>query len=208
MYVEKPLAANVPDGQAMVQAARSAGLLLGSAPDTFLGSAGQTARAAVDSGLIGEPIGATAFVTHSKADTWHPDPTFLFKPGGGPILDLGPYYLTALVNCLGPIARVAGFTRVGAPTRTVTAPGRRVETITVETTTHAGALLLFHSGVIGTALFSFDVWNHHLPFLELYGDKGTLTLSDPNQFDGPVLLRGNYDEDWTVLDPVLPSRRP
>ena len=92
---------------------------------------------AIDDGVIGDAVGAMAFITHSKAETWHPDPAFLFKPGGGPVLDLGPYYISVLVNCLGPVAQVSAFTRIGAPTRTVTAPDRRVDSIEVQTATHA-----------------------------------------------------------------------
>jgi predicted dehydrogenase len=203
VYVEKPIAATVAESATMVATAEQTGRVLGSAPDTFLGSAGQTARAAIDSGVIGEPIGLTAFVTHSKAETWHPDPSFLFRPGGGPALDLGPYYLTTLVNALGPVASVAGFTRVGATVRPVTAPDRRVESIEVSTPTHWGATLKFRSGVIGTVMMSFDVWDSTLPKIEIYGDRGTLTMPDPNEFDGNVTVRLHGEDDWRTLDPVI-----
>jgi predicted dehydrogenase len=169
VYVEKPMGATVAEGRRMIEAAVAAGRVLGSAPDTFLGSSAQTARAAVDNGVIGEPIGAVGFVTHSKAETWHPDPTFLFKPGGGPVLDLGPYYITALVNLLGPVASVAGFSRVGAPVRTVTAPGRRVDKITVEVPTHAVASLEFASGALATTC----------PIWRSMGRKGLSGCSTP-----------------------------
>lgn len=203
VYVEKPIAATLSDATAMLESAERAGRVLASAPDTFLGSAGQTARAAVDSGAIGEPIGAVAFVTHSKAETWHPDPGFLFRPGGGPALDLGPYCIAALVNLLGPVAEVAGFSRIGAPVRTVTAPERRVDSIDVTTPTHAGATIRFASGAIGTLLFSFDVWDHHLPKIELYGTEGALSIPDPNEYDGPVQVKRHADSGWTTLEPVL-----
>ncbi|WP_426321901.1 Gfo/Idh/MocA family protein [Microbacterium sp. E-13] len=203
VYVEKPIAATVAESKSMLAAAAAHRRTIGSAPDTFLGSAGQTARAAIDRGVIGEPIGATAFVTHSKAETWHPDPTFLFQPGGGPALDLGPYYLTTLVNMLGSVAAVAGFTRVGAPVRPVTAPDRRVDTVEVTTPTHWGATLKFRSGTIGTLLMSFDVWDSHLPKIEVYGTAGTLTVPDPNEFDGDVTLRLHSEDDWRVLEPVI-----
>ncbi|GAB3397222.1 Gfo/Idh/MocA family oxidoreductase [Humibacter soli] len=210
VYVEKPIAATLADSEAMLGAAERTGLLLGAAPDTFLGSAAQTARAAIDAGAIGAPIGAVAFVTHSKAEQWHPNPTFLFQPGGGPSLDLGPYYVTALVNMLGPVATVAGFNRIGAPFRTVTAPNRHVDTIEVTTPTHAGAILRLESGVIVTMMLSFDAWDTHLPFIEVYGDKGTLTLPDPNGFDGDVTVRTHDSSDheaaadWLIIPPVLP----
>lgn len=208
VYVEKPVAATVAEAAPLTAMAGGSGVLFGSAPDTFLGSAAQTARKAIDDGLIGQPVGATAFVTHSKAETWHPNPGFLFAPGGGPGLDLGPYYLTSLVNLLGPIATVSGLSRIGAPVRKVTSPDRVVESIEVTTPTHAAAVLGFASGVIGSLQMSFDVWNHHLPFIEIYGTEGTLTIPDPNGFDGDVRLRGNHEEQWRTLPPVFPPSGP
>jgi predicted dehydrogenase len=203
VYVEKPLATTVEDGKAVLAAAAVSGRILGSAPDTFLGSASQTARAAVDAGLIGEPIGASMFIRHSKAETWHPDPRFLFKPGGGPVMDMGPYYLAVLVNCLGPIEAVAAASRIGAARRTVTAPGRVVDHIDVEVATHASAVLTFASGAIGTALMSFDLWDTELPRIELYGTEGTLSLPNPNNFDGDVRLKRHADDAWTVQPPTV-----
>ncbi|WP_406135830.1 Gfo/Idh/MocA family protein [Streptomyces sp. NBC_01089] len=208
VYVEKPVAATVAEAAPLTALARECGVLFGSAPDTFLGSAAQTARKALDDGLIGQPVGVTAFVTHSKAETWHPNPGFLFAPGGGPGLDLGPYYLTSLVNLIGPIATVSGLSRIGAPVREVTSPGRTVESIEVTTPTHAAAVIGFSSGVIGSLQMSFDVWNHHLPFIEVYGTDGTLTIPDPNGFDGDVRLRGNREEQWRTLPPVFPPSGP
>jgi predicted dehydrogenase len=203
VYVEKPMAATLADALRLAERARDAGLLLGSAPDTFLGGANQTARRAIDDGLIGAPIGVAAFVTASKPETWHPDPTFLFQPGAGPALDLGPYYITSIVNLLGPIRAVAGSARIGSPTRVVTSPQRRVESITVTTPTHLSATLEFESGVIGTFLASFDIWDHHLPFIEVYGSTGTLTAPDPNGYDGDVLIKPRTSEAWRALPPVI-----
>lgn len=202
VYVEKPLAAELTQTPAMMEAAKRAGRLLGAAPDTFLGSAGQTARAAIDSRLIGEPVAASMFVTHSKAELWHPDPSFLFQPGGGPALDMGPYYVTTLVNMLGPVAQVFGMTRIGAPVRTVVSPGRRVDQVEVTTPTHASAVLRLASGVLVTAMMSFDVWDSTLPALEIYGQEGTLAVPDPNRFDGDVTLHRHEDKGWTVVPPV------
>jgi predicted dehydrogenase len=204
VYVEKPITAQLSEAKRLVEQADAAGLLLGSAPDTFLGSAAQTARRAVDGGLIGEPIGVAGFITSGRVQTWHPDPTFLFQPGGGPVADMGPYYLTSMVNLLGPLASVSARGRIGSPTLTVTSPDRRVDSVTVTTPTHVSAVLEFESGVIGTLLASFDVWDHHLPRIEVYGTEGTLTVPDPNGFDGDVLLKRHADADWTVLPPVLP----
>ncbi|WP_369031523.1 Gfo/Idh/MocA family protein [Streptomyces adonidis] len=203
VYVEKPLATTVEEGRSVLAAAARSGRLLGSAPDTFLGSASQTARKALDAGLIGAPVGASAFIGHSKAETWHPDPRFLFQPGGGPVMDMGPYYFAILVNLLGPVRSVAASSRIGAPTRTVTAPERAVDSIEVTVPTHAGAVLTFDSGVIGTTQMSFDVWDTDLPFMEVYGTEGTLSLGNPNHFDGDVRLRRHGETEWTVLEPAV-----
>jgi predicted dehydrogenase len=203
VYVEKPLATTVADGRGVLAAADASGRILGSAPDTFLGSASQTARKAVDDGLIGEPIGASLFIGHSKAETWHPDPRFLFRAGGGPVLDMGPYSLAILVNLLGPVRGVAAASRVGAPVRTVTAPDRVVDSIPVEVPTHTAAVFTFASGVIGTAQMSFDVWDSELPHIEVYGTEGTLSLANPNHFDGDVRVRRHGDQSWTALTPII-----
>ncbi|MEV0636045.1 Gfo/Idh/MocA family oxidoreductase [Streptomyces sp. NPDC050619] len=202
VYVEKPLAATVEEAREVLDAATSSTALLGSAPDTFLGSAVQTARHAIDTGRIGEAVGATAFVRSSRAETWHPDPRAFYGPGGGPVLDMGPYYLAALVNCLGPVAQVSAATRVGSPTRRVTSPGRVVDEVTVEVPTHASATLTLASGALVTTLMSFDVWDTELPRIEIYGTEGTLALPNPNFFDGDVRLKRHGDEEWQVLTPV------
>jgi predicted dehydrogenase len=208
VYTEKPLAAALTDADEVLAVQAATGRVLGCAPDTILGSAAQTARAAVDSSLIGDPIGAAVFVTHSRAEEWHPDPGFLFRPGGGPLLDMGPYYIAGLVNCLGPVATVAAMTRIGQNPRVVTTPGRLVDAIDVTVATHASAVLGFASGVIGTVLMSFDIWSQDLPFAEIYGTSGRLRLPDPNGFDGDVLVKLNSEDDWRVLDPVIkPSGR-
>jgi len=203
VYVEKPLATTVEEGRAVLAAAARSGRVLGSAPDTFLGSASQTARKAVDDGLIGTPVGASAFIGHSKAETWHPDPRFLFAEGGGPVMDMGPYYVAILVNCLGPVQAMAAASRIGAPHRAVTSPGRAVDSIEVTVPTHTAAVLTFASGVIGTAQMSFDVWDADLPYIEIYGTEGTLSLGNPNHFDGEVRLKRHSDAEWTVLEPVV-----
>ena len=203
VYVEKPLATTVADGHEVLAVARRSGRILGAAPDTFLGSAGQTARKAIDDGLIGTPVGASAFISHSRAERWHPDPRFLFAPGGGPVMDMGPYYFAILVNCLGPIRTVTAASRIGAPQRTVTAPDRVVDTIDVSVPTHAGAVLTFASGVIGTLQMSFEVWDTDLPRMEIYGTEGTLSLANPNEFDGDVRVKRHSDDAWTVLTAVV-----
>ena len=203
VYVEKPLATTVAAGREVLATAATSGHILGSAPDTFLGSASQTARRALDDGLIGEPVGVSMFVRHSKAERWHLDPRFLFRAGGGPVLDMGPYYLAILVNLLGPIRSVAAASRIGAPVRALTAPNRVADSVDVEVATHAAAVLTFTSGVLGTAQLSFDVWDSDLPHIEVYGTEGTLSLANPNHFDGDVRVKRHEDESWRVLEPVV-----
>ncbi|HUB70224.1 MAG TPA: Gfo/Idh/MocA family oxidoreductase [Acidimicrobiales bacterium] len=205
VYVEKPLATTLEDGRRVLEASASTGCLVGAAPDTFLGDAGQTARRALDDGLIGEPLGASAFIRHGRVETRHRDPRFFFQPGGGPAMDLGPYYFATLVNCLGPISSVAAAGRVGAPQRKVTAPERVVDLIDVSIPTHLSAIINFSCGVIGTAQMSFDVWDTELPWLEVYGTEGTLSFADPDRLDGEVRVRRHEDVDWRVLPPVLPA---
>jgi len=209
VYVEKPLAATAEEARRNIETARETGKLLGGAPDTFLGPSGQTARAAVDAGLIGRPFAASSFVRSSRAETWHPDPTFLFTEGGGPVLDWGPYHIAALVNLLGPVSRVVGATTRAADELTVTAPERRVERVGVTVDTHATAILQFASGALATAMYSFDVWDTTLPHLEVYGTEGTLQVPNPNRFDDPVLVKRRGDEEWTelpaVMDPLTPA---
>jgi predicted dehydrogenase len=203
VYVEKPLATTVEDGRRILEASSDAQRIVGSAPDIFLGNAGQTARRAVDDGLIGEPIGAAAFIRHGKVEGWHPDPRFLFRPGGGPVMDMGPYYFSSLVNCLGPITTVAASGRTGARQRKMTAPDRVVDVIDVEVATHFSAVFNFASGAIGTLMASFDVWDTALPWLEIYGTEGTLSLPDPDVVDGDVRVRRHEDAEWRLLPPVI-----
>ncbi|MFI1031250.1 hypothetical protein [Streptomyces sp. NPDC020951] len=148
-------------------------------------------------------MGAAAFLSHSKAETWHPDPRFLFQAGGGPVMNMGPYYFAVLVNCLGPVRSVGAASRIGAERRTVTAPGRVVDSIEVTVPTHASAVLTFASGAIATTLMSFDVWDTELPHMEIYGTEGTLSLPHPNFFDGDVRLKRHGDTEWTVLEPAV-----
>ena len=203
VYVEKPLAATLADARSVLAAAAAAGRLVGCAPDTSLGSAVQTGRWAIDEGLIGEPIGAACFVPHTHAEEWHPDPRFLFQAGAGPLLDMGPYYVTALVTCLGPIAEVAGMARIGATPRIMTAENRVIESFEAEVATHASAAVRFASGVVGTMLMSFDIWHDDYPHIEIYGTKGALRLPSPNDFDGEVTVRLNTDREWETVPPRI-----
>jgi predicted dehydrogenase len=195
-YTEKPFAVRREDGLATLAAAAEKGLLVGGAPDTFFGGGIQTCRKLIDAGAIGVPVAATAFMLSSGCESWHPDPEFFYEVGGGPMLDMGPYYLTALVNLLGPIASVAGRARVSFPERTITSEKKRGQKITVETPTHIAGVMDFVCGAVGTLIMSFDCQAHNLPRIEIYGSEATLSVPDPNTFGGPVRIgrRGGWED--------------
>lgn len=202
VYSEKPLTADWPAAEPLLHEAAAAGLRVGAAPDTFLGGGAQRARAALDAGVIGVPIACTAFVRSTKAEEWHPDPSFLFQEGGGPDLDLGPYYLTLLVSLLGPVSLVSAMAGVGTPTRRFTAPDRVADAVEVTVPTHLSASLQFASGVIATMVTSFDVWDTTLPYVEIYGDEGTIALGNPDVYDWPVRVKRRSDASWSELPPL------
>lgn len=190
-YGEKPLATNREEGLRVVATARDRGLLVGSAPDTFLGGGLQTCRKLIDDGWIGQPVAASANMMGHGPEGWHPDPEFFYKPGGGPLFDMGPYYLTALVSLLGPVRRVTGSAGISFPERVITSRPRYGTRVTVECPTHVAGVLEFAEGAIGTLTTSFDVWGSQLPLIEIYGSEGTLSVPDPNTFGGPVRLWRN-----------------
>ncbi|MFZ3555335.1 Gfo/Idh/MocA family protein [Streptomyces sp. BH055] len=208
VYTEKPLAATTELARANLVTATETGRTLGGAPDTFLGTAGQTARAAIDDGLIGTPFAATSFVRSSRVQAWHPSPGFFFQAGGGPVLDWGPYHVAALVNLLGPVRDVMGANAMAERELAVTAPERTVESVPVEVPTHATSILRFDSGVLATVMYSFDVWDTELPHLEIYGTGGTLSLPDPNTFDRPVRIKRRGDTEWSELPAVTGAKAP
>ena len=183
VFCEKPFAMSTEAARATVDLAKSKGLLVGGAPDTFLGGGHQTCRKLIDDGAIGTPVAAVAFMCCHGHESWHPDPEFYYEAGGGPLWDMGPYYLTALVNLLGPIRRVAGSQRISFPTRTITSEPKSGKVVQVETDTHISAVIDFVSGPVLTLIMSFDLWSHNLPWIEVYGSEGTLAPPDPN---GPV----------------------
>jgi predicted dehydrogenase len=188
VYVEKPLATSVAEGREVVKAAAAAGLRVGCAPDTVLGTGIQTARAAVDAGRIGVPHSATAFMTTPGHERWHPDPEFYYRPGGGPLLDMGPYYLTSLVHLLGPVVRVVGASSRPSATRTIGTGPRAGESVDVTVDTSVAGILEHASGALSTLVMSFDVWAARLPRIEVHGTGGSLSVPDPNRFAGPVEL--------------------
>lgn len=200
VYVEKPLSITREEGRELVELARANNLRLGCAPDTFLGGAHQTCRQLIEEGKIGEPIGATAFMTCHGHESWHPDPEFYYKTGGGPMFDMGPYYLTALVNMMGGIKRITGSTRITFPERTITSEKKRGTIIDVEIPTHVAGIMEFDNGAIGTILTSFDVWASKLPRIEIYGSEGSLMVPDPNGFGGDVEIRKPGMSDWEKVE--------
>ena len=187
VFSEKPLCTTVEDGRRLVAEAESRGLSLGCAPDTFLGAGGRLARKMIDDGKVGRILAGSAFLMSHGMEHWHPDPEFFFKPGGGPVLDLGPYYIGALVNLLGPVAKVHALSSIGFDERVVTAVGPRTgDRIKVETPTTIMALLQFTAGAQVTLAMSWDVHRHGHPAIELYGTEGSMRVPDPNFFGGDV----------------------
>jgi predicted dehydrogenase len=191
VYSEKPLAATFSDSHEIMALAKTSGLRVGCAPDTFLGGRLQACRALIDEGRLGDVVAASAFVVTHGHEWHHPNPAFFYQQGGGPLLDLGPYYVTALLALLGPVDVVAAMAGRGFPERTVQTEPRRGSTIAVEVDTHVTGSLRFASGALATIVASFDVWDSDLPRLELYGTLGTISISDPDPLDGPNLFGGS-----------------
>lgn len=199
VYSEKPLATDRDGGAELLARAQRRGLLVGCAPDTFLGAGLQTARSALEDGSIGTPIAATAFMVGFGPERWHPDPAFFYAPGAGPLFDVGPYYLTMLVHLFGPIAAVNAHAVIGRTTRPIFSEPLRGQLIDVTTPTHVSAQVEFVNGPATTLITSFDVPASQLPRGEVYGSEGTLSLPDPNTFGGPVRVRRLEEPEWTTL---------
>ncbi len=197
VYSEKPLATNRDDAAALLALARSKGLRVGCAPDTFLGAGLQTCRRLIDEGVIGEPVGAAGWMLSRGPEGWHPDPEFFYQPGAGPMFDMGPYYLTAFTSLLGPVRRVTGSARVSFPERIIGSAAKRGQTIRVNTATHIAGVLDFAGGAVGTLTTSFDVHATNAQHIEVYGSEGTLMVPDPNTFGGTVGLRRAGEKTFT-----------
>jgi predicted dehydrogenase len=198
VYGEKPLALAPSDGAKILAEAQTRGLRVGSAPDTFLGAGLQSAARAVRAGLIGEPVSATAVTQGPGPESWHPSPEFLFQYGAGPLFDIGPYYLTALVALFGSVTRVAATSRQARAQRVVGSGPRAGTVFDVEVPTHVHALLDFASGPSASATFSFD---SAVPrrMIEITGTEGTLSLPDPNTFEGPLRIQRFGEDTWQDL---------
>jgi predicted dehydrogenase len=202
VYCEKPLGLSTAEAQSLLQAAKVREVRLGCAPDTFLGAGQQTARNALDRDLIGQPFGGIALVLMAGSEKWHPNPDFYYLPGAGPVFDMGPYYLTALVNLLGPISKVCSIGRKAFDYRTIGSGPRQGERFPVKTLTHFCSLLEFAAGPLVTFVASFDVAGHGHPPIEIYGTEGTLQVPDPNRFGGVVRLCRRPHAQWEELAPT------
>lgn len=199
VYTEKPLSISREDAQEILRIAGEKSLLVGAAPDTFLGGGLQTCRKLLDDGWIGEPVAATAFMMSSGPETWHPNPEFLYKNGAGPLFDMGPYYLTALISLLGPVESVFASQKISFAERTITSNPKYGHKIKVEVPTYSSGILNFKNGVITNLITSFDVWASKLPAIEIYGSEGTIIVPDPNTFDGPVLIWRKESKEWSSV---------
>lgn len=199
VYSEKPLAVTVAEASQLVNLAKAKNLRVGCAPDTFLGGAHQTARKILDSGQIGEIVAGTAFLMLPGHEAWHPNPDFYYQMGGGPLFDMGPYYLTSLINMIGPVSSVTAMSKRSFNTRTIQSGERQGNEFPVDVDTHISAILRFKNDAIVTLTTSFDVQKHSHSPIELYGTSGSMLVSDPNMFDGTIKT-SDHNGDWCDVD--------
>jgi predicted dehydrogenase len=199
VYSEKPLAATFAEGRELAAAAQAKGVRIGCAPDTFFGAGHQAVRYAIDEGAIGRVLGGAVCFAGPGMESWHPNPTFFFKRGGGPVLDIGCYPITQLVNCIGPVASVVAHASRAQETRTVTSEPRRGEVIEVEVPTTVNGVLEFANGANVALTVSWDIWKHARLPIEIYGSAGSLLNPDPNFFGGPTRISARNGE-WRDLD--------
>ena len=205
VYSEKPLSVSRADAAGLLERAKSKGLRVGCAPDTFMGAGLQTCRKIIDDGRIGEPVGVAGWMLSRGPENWHPDPEFFYQPGAGPMFDMGPYYLTTMVSLLGPVRRVTGSARVSFPERLITSKPKHGQFIKVNTPTHIAGVLDFTAGAVGTLITSFDVHATTLPSIEIYGSEGTLLVPDPNTYEGPVMMRRAGEKTFTEVPLEFPN---
>ena len=198
-YSEKALAVTREDGAKIVKAAKEAGVRMGCAPDTFLGGGLQSARKAIDDGMIGAPIAAPAVFMAHGPESWHPNPGIFYQQGAGPLFDMGPYYLTALVHLMGPVARVSAAARMTFAERVATSEALMGTRLPVEVNTHIAGALEFANGAIASIITSFDVWGHHLPNMEIHGETGSISVGDPNHFHGANHILKGGTREWAEL---------
>ena len=196
VHCEKPFALSRKEGLPVITLAQEKGLMVGCAPDTFLGGGHQTCRKMIDDGCIGKAVAGTAFMLSHGPESWHPNPGFYYEKGGGPLFDMGPYYITALINFLGPVNRVCSFSGKAFEERIATSEKLMGKVLPVETPTHVAGTLEFSNGALVTIIMSFDVWYHSTPPIEIHGEKRSLKVPDPNGFKGPVFINKEGEREW------------
>ena len=198
-FSEKPLAISFDEGREIYELAKEKKLYVGCAPDTFLGSAGQKARELIDNNTIGDVVLGTFNIMSYGMEHWHPNPDFFFKPGAGPIFDLGVYYITQLVNLLGPVESILSVSGTASEERIITSKPRNGEKIKVETPTTLLGVLNFKNKAKVQLFASWDVWKHEHTTIELYGLNGSMIIPDPNYFGGKLKF-SKKDSDWEIID--------
>ena len=199
VYVEKPLALTYEEGKELVSIANRKGLYIGCAPDTFMGAGLQTCIDLINRGAIGKPIAGAAYMMCSGHESWHPNPEFYYDIGGGPLFDMGPYYITALVRMLGRVKSVFATGRKAFEERTITSKAKFGQKIPVNVNTHNTGIIYFENGAVVTLVTSFDVITHSMPPIEIYGTEGSIKVPDPNTFGGPVMLATRKDRKYTEM---------
>lgn len=199
VWSEKPFSLDRESGLGLLKAADAAGLRLGCAPDTFLGAGLQTARRMIERGDIGVPLTALTLMQSPGPESWHPNPAFLFQDGAGPLFDIGPYYLTTLVQTFGSIRRVAAFGSKSRETRVIGSGPKAGEEFAVTVPTHVSSILEFDGGESAQSIFSFDSPLKRAGFVEITGSEATIAFPDPNNFDGDVMICARGADDWTTV---------
>ena len=198
-FSEKPLAMNFDEGKEIYELSKQKKLYVGCAPDTFLGAAGQKARQLLENNEIGKVVLGTFNIMSHGMEHWHPNPDFFFKPGAGPVFDLGVYYITQLVNLIGPVKSISSLSCTATPERVITSQPRNGEKIKVETPTTLMGTLEFHNNAKIQFFCSWDVWKHQHSTIELYGLEGSMIIPDPNFFSGDILV-SKKDGDWEQIN--------
>ena len=199
VHSEKPIGISIAEAADLVKFAAEKKLRVGCAPDTFLGAGLQTCRKIIDDGWIGRPLSGTAFMMGRGPEGWHPNPAFFYERGGGPMLDMGPYYMTALVHLLGPVKAVSAIAAKGYTERIATCAAQFGKRLPVEVPTHNSGSIVFQNGAVVTACISFDVWAHTHSRIEIYGTEGSIQVPDPNTFGGEVKVWRPETKQWQLF---------
>lgn len=199
VYTEKPLACTREGMKHIMDVASKCGKRVGCAPDSFMSAPAQTAKKAIEEDWIGAPVGVNAMCAGRGNEYWRADADFFYKKGAGPMMDMAPYYINMFLSLIGPVASVQTLSKITWPERTIKVAPRRGEKIQVEVPTYISTALEFENGVIGTFVNSFDIWCSQQPHIEIYGEKGTMIIPDPNRYNGDVLVKRFKDTEWRVL---------